>query len=170
MAQLSTEERIKRIEQAPQEVQVMVAKAFLRDDIDDEDIQYLFNVETPEEMNDSDENSEVENLNADDPEGIGAAGYIMRTTRPNNDKNYIVTGSGGWNTCIKGNPTYAPANALANCVGYASGRFNEIINLAKDTTGCTYTRLNCNASGFVDRAKSAGLEVSSIPRRGSIMC
>ncbi len=170
MAQLSSEERIKRIEQAPAIVQTMVAKAFLRDDIDDEDVQYLFNMETPEEMNDPDENVNIENMNADDPEGIGAAGYIMRTTRPANDKNYIVTGSGGWNTCIKGNPTYSLANALANCVGYASGRFNEIVNLAKDITGCTYTKLNCNASGFVDRAKAAGLEVSSVPRRGSIMC
>ena len=37
MARLSSEERIARVEQAPVEVQTMVAKAFLRDDIDDED-------------------------------------------------------------------------------------------------------------------------------------
>lgn len=117
MAQLSSEERIARVEQAPAEVQVMVAKAFLREDIDDEDVQYLFNADTPEEMNDPEANVEIENLNADEPEGIGTAGFTMRTTRPSNNKNYIVTGSGGWNTCIKGNPTYAPANALANCVG-----------------------------------------------------
>lgn len=43
MAQLSTEERIRRIEMAPAEMQVCVAKAFLREDIDDEDVQYLFN-------------------------------------------------------------------------------------------------------------------------------
>lgn len=43
MSKLSTEERIKRIEMAPAEMQVMVAKAYLRDDIDDEDVQYLFN-------------------------------------------------------------------------------------------------------------------------------
>ena len=35
MAQLSSEERIARVEQAPEAVRVMVAKAFLRDDIDD---------------------------------------------------------------------------------------------------------------------------------------
>jgi len=50
MAQLSSEERIARVEQAPIEAQVMVAKAFLREDIDDEDVQYLFNEDTPEEM------------------------------------------------------------------------------------------------------------------------
>lgn len=170
MAQLSSEERIARVEQAPAEVQVMVAKAFLREDIDDEDVQYLFNADTPEEMNDPEANVEIENLNADEPEGIGAAGFTMRTTRPSNNKNYIVTGSGGWNTCIKGNPTYAPANALANCVGYASGRFNEIINIARDTSGCTYKTLNCNAINFKERAEAAGLKTGSTPRRGAIMC
>lgn len=170
MAQLSSEERIARVEQAPVEVQVMVAKAFLRDDIDDEDVQYLFNADTPEEMNDPEANVEIENLNADEPEGIGAAGFTMRTTRPSNNKNYIVTGSDGWNTCIKGNPTYAPANALANCVGYASGRFNEIINIARDTSGCTYKTLNCNAINFKERAEAAGLKTGSTPRRGAIMC
>lgn len=170
MAQLSSEERIKRVEMAPAEVQTMVAKAFLRDDIDDEDVQYLFNTDTPEELNDADEHYEIENLNADEPEGIGAAGFTMRTSRPSNNKNYIVTGSGGWNTCIKGNPLYAPANALANCVGYASGRFNEIINIARDTSGCTYKTLNCNAINFKERAEVAGLKTGSTPRRGAIMC
>lgn len=170
MAQLSSEERIKRVEMAPVEVQTMVAKAFLRDDIDDEDVQYLFNTDTPEELNDADEHYEIENLNADEPEGIGAAGFTMRTSRPANNKNFIVIGSGGWNTCIKGNPLYAPANALANCVGYASARFNEIINIARDTGGCTYKTLNCNAINFKERAEAAGLKTGSIPRRGAIMC
>ena len=170
MAQLSSEERIKRVEMAPIEVQTMVAKAFLRDDIDDEDVQYLFNTDTPEELNDADEHYEIENLNADEPEGIGAAGFTMRTSRPANNKNFIVTGSGGWNTCIKGNPLYEPANALANCVGYASGRFNEIINIARDTSGCTYKTLNCNAINFKERAEAAGLKTGSTPRRGAIMC
>ena len=170
MSQLSSEERIARVEQAPKEVQVMVAKAFLRDDIDDEDVQYLFNSDTPEQLNDPEEHVQIENLNAEDPEGIGAQGFTMRTSRPANNKNYIVTGSGGWNTCIKGNPQYGPANALANCVGYASGRFNEIINIARDTNGCTYKNLNCNAFGFKEKAEAAGLETGSTPRLGAIIC
>jgi len=170
MAQLSSEERIKRVEQAPSEVQTMIAKAFLRDDIDDEDIQYLFNTDTPEELNENIDEACIENLNADDPEGIGAIGFTMRTSRPANNKNFIVTGSGGWNTCIKGNPLYEPANALANCVGYASGRFNEIINIARETSGCTYKTLNCNAVNFKERAEAAGLQTGSTPRLGSIMC
>lgn len=167
MAQLSSEERIARVEQAPEAVRVMVAKAFLRDDIDDEDVQYLFNSDSPEQLN---EDGEIENLNADDPEGIGATGFTMRTTRPANDKNFITRGSGGWNTCIKGSPRYQYADALANCVGYASGRFNEIINIARETSGCTYTTLNCNAVNFKERAEAAGLQTGSTPRRGAIMC
>lgn len=167
MAQLSSEERIARVEQAPEAVRVMVAKAFLRDDIDDEDVQYLFNSDSPEQLN---EDGEIENLNADDPEGIGAIGFTMRTTRPANNKNFITRGSGGWNTCIKGSPRYQYADALANCVGYASGRFNEIINIARETSGCTYTTLNCNAVNFKERAEAAGLQTGSAPRRGAIMC
>ena len=167
MAQLSSEERIARVEQAPEAVRVMVAKAFLRDDIDDEDVQYLFNSDSPEQLN---EDGEIENLNADDPEGIGATGFTMRTTRPANNKNFITRDSGGWNTCIKGNPRYQYADALANCVGYASGRFNEIINIARETSGCTYTTLNCNAVNFKERAEAAGLQTGSTPRRGAIMC
>lgn len=167
MARLSSEERIARVEQAPEAVRVMVAKAFLRDDIDDEDVQYLFNSDSPEQLN---EDGEIENLNADDPEGIGAIGFTMRTTRPANNKNFITRGSGGWNTCIKGSPRYQYADALANCVGYASGRFNEIINIARETSGCTYTTLNCNAVNFKERAEAAGLQTGSTPRRGAIMC
>ena len=145
----------------------MIAKAYIRDDIPDENVQYEFNTDSPEQLN---EDGEIENLNADDPEGIGATGFTMRTTRPANNKNFITRGSGGWNTCIKGNPRYQYADALANCVGYASGRFNEIINIARETTGCTYTTLNCNAVGFKERAEAAGLKTGSTPRRGAIMC
>lgn len=170
MAQLTVEEKIRRIELAPAEIQTRVAKAFLREDIDDEDVQYLFNTDTIEEMND--EGVVVENLNAEEPEGIGANGsFSVRTTKPTRgNNNYITTGSGGWNTCIKGNPLDSECNVYSNCVGHASGRFNEIINEARGTTGCTYRTLNCNAEGFVERAQAAGLKTGSVPRVGSIFC
>lgn len=164
---LTWEQKIQNIERAPEEARLMIAKAYIRDDIPDENVQYEFNTDSPEQLN---EDGEIENLNADDPEGIGATGFTMRTTRPANNKNFITRGSGGWNTCIKGNPRYQYADALANCVGYASGRFNEIINIARETTGCTYTTLNCNAVGFKERAEAAGLKTGSTPRRGAIMC
>lgn len=164
---LTWEQKIQNIESAPEEARLMIAKAYIRDDIPDENVQYEFNTDSPEQLN---EDGEIENLNADDPDGIGATGFTMRTTRPANNKNFITRGSGGWNTCIKGNPRYQYADALANCVGYASGRFNEIINIARETTGCTYTTLNCNAVGFKERAEAAGLKTGSTPRRGAIMC
>ena len=167
---LTWQEKIARIEQAPAEVQVMVAKAFIREDIPDENVQYKFNSDTIEELNENGMEG-VENINAEPTdEGIGAGSFSMRTTKPYDNKNYIRTANGGWNTCIKGNPTDAHANVLANCVGYASGRFNEIINNAREKTGCTYTNLNCNAENFADRAAADGLEMGSTPRVGAIGC
>lgn len=168
--QLSSEERIKRVEMAPAEIQIRVAKAFLRDDIDDEDVQYLFNTDSIEVLNDPNDNAIIENINADAPEGIGAGKFFIRNYKPSGNKNFITTGSGGWNTCIKGYPMDPNANVLANCVGYASGRFNEIINEVRGTTGCTYKYLNCNAEWFIERAKQAGLQIGSTPRVGAIMC
>lgn len=167
---LTAEERIKRVEMAPVEVQARVAKAFLRDDIEDENVQYLFNTDTLAELNDPAEDAGIENIDAADIEGIGAGNFFVRTTKPNGNKNFITTGAGGWNTCIQGYPTDSGANVLANCVGYASGRFNEIINEARGTTGCTYKYLNCNAENFIERAQSAGLKTGSTPRVGAIGC
>lgn len=96
--------------------------------------------------------------------------FKVRTSKPEKgNKNFIRKASGGWNTCIKGNPTDKNCDALANCVGYASGRFNEIINQVKGTTGCTYKTLNCNAEDFIERAKSAGLKTGKTPKVGAII-
>ena len=167
---LTYKEKIKRIEMAPQEVQARVAKAFIREDINDENVQYLFNTDTIEKLNDPSDKVTIENINADAPEGIGAGRFFIRTSKPSGNKNFMTTGAGGWNTCIKGYPNDPKADVLANCVGYASGRFNEIINEARETTGCAYKYLNCNAEWFVERAKQAGLQIGSTPRVGAIMC
>jgi surface antigen len=167
---LTAEEKIRRIELAPAEMQTRVAKAFLREDIDDEDVQYSYNTDSLEQLNDANEQSNVENVDAPMPEGIGAGEFFIRNYKPSNNKNFITTGAGGWNTCVKGYPMDANANVLANCVGYASGRFNEIINEARGTTGCTYKTLNCNAENFIERAQKAGLKTGSTPRVGAIGC
>ena len=167
---LSWEEKIARIEQAQAKDQTMVDKAFIREDIPDENVQYKFNTDSIEELNENGMEG-VENINAEpSDEGVGAGSFKMRTSKPYDNKNFIRTASGGWNTCIKGNPTDAHADVLANCVGYASGRFNEIINDAREKTGCTYTNLNCNAENFADRAAADGLEMGSTPRVGAIGC
>mgnify|MGYP000661315621 CR=1 FL=1 len=87
----------------------------------------------------------------------------MRTSKPSGNKFYITKSRGGYSTCIQGYPTDANANVLANCVGYACGRFNEIIGSMK------YPALNCNAENFIERAKSLGLQVVSYPTLGGIM-
>lgn len=89
----------------------------------------------------------------------------IRTVCPNNNKYYIRQVSGGWNGAIKGNPTKAGANVLANCVGYANGRFAEIIGKDK-----IEYQMICNASGFTTRAGRFGLQVVKYPVLGGIMC
>lgn len=137
-------------------------------EISKDEIQDLVNTMPLEEMND--EGVVIENKNAEKVEGVGSTNFTMRTTTPYDNKQYITKDAGGWSSCIKGNPTQEHANVLANCVGYASGRFNEIIELARDYHACTYPYFNCNASLFVDRAIEKGFGVSNIPRVGSIMC
>ena len=112
------------------------------------------------------EEGTIENENLEEPEGIGSVeNYSMRTNKPGKgNKFYIRKASGGYSSCIKGNPTDSNCDVLANCVGYACGRFNEIIGSMK------YPNLNCNAENFIERAKNTyGLEISSVPTLGGIM-
>lgn len=89
----------------------------------------------------------------------------IRTTKPESgNKFYNTKSNGGYSTCIQGSPTDKGCNVLANCVGYACGRFNEIIGSMK------YPSLNCNAENFIERAKGTyGLEVVDYPVVGGIM-
>ena len=96
--------------------------------------------------------------------------FTKRTSKPGaGNKCYITRNNGGWSWCIQGSPTDSQCDVLANCVGYACGRFNEIYNELKGTTGMKYYALNCNAEDFIARAKSIGLEISDTPVKGGIM-
>lgn len=96
--------------------------------------------------------------------------FKMRTSKPGaGNKCYITRGNGGWSWCIQGSPTDKNCDVLANCVGYACGRFNEAYNEIKGTTGMKYYALNCNAENFIERAKSIGLEVVNYPVKGGII-
>lgn len=79
------------------------------------------------------------------------------------NKFYNNRAGGGYSWCITGNPTRSGLNVLSNCVGYACGRFNEIIGSMK------YPQLNCNAENFIERGKECGLELSDVPTLGGIM-
>lgn len=88
----------------------------------------------------------------------------IRTTKPEKgNKFYNTTSNGGYSLCITGYPKDSGCNVLSNCVGYACGRFNEIIGSMK------YPYLNCNAENFIERAKSYGLKISNKPSLGGIM-
>lgn len=90
--------------------------------------------------------------------------FTMRTTKPANNKYYIMIPSGGWNNAIQGSPTDKTANVLSNCVGFANGRYAEIQGKNK----CTY-QLVCNAENFIESAKKQGLMISAVPVLGGIM-
>ena len=89
----------------------------------------------------------------------------MRTSKPVNNKFYITDEAGGYSACIVGYPMDRGANVLANCVGYACGRFNEIIGKNE------YPYFNCNAENFITRAKDfyPNLEIGQTPKVGAIM-
>ena len=94
-----------------------------------------------------------------------------RKSQPKNNKHYIRTATGGYNAAVAGKPTIKGANVLCNCVGYANGRFNEIIN-DPDLKGIAKAfkyQLVCNAENFIESAKKQGLKISSTPIQGGIM-
>ena len=87
----------------------------------------------------------------------------IRITKPEKgNRFYTRKANGGYSTCIQGKPT-DECDVLSKCVGYACGRFNEIIGEMK------YPSLNCNAENFIERAESLGLEISDVPTLGGIM-
>ena len=90
---------------------------------------------------------------------------MIRTSKPESGNKYFNTKSnGGYSTCIVGKPTDKGCNVLANCVGYASGAFNEQLGL-----GYEKYNLNCNAENFIERAISKGLSISQQPVLGGVM-
>lgn len=95
----------------------------------------------------------------------------IRLTRPSNNKYYLRTVTGGLNGAVSGKPTITGANVLCNCVGYANGRFNEIIN-DPDLKGIVFKfkyQLVTNAENFIESAKAQGLKINSTPIQGGIM-
>lgn len=94
----------------------------------------------------------------------------IRTTLPDRgNKLYNNKAGGGYSECITGKPTQQGLNVLSNCVGYACSRFNEIYNDETGYKGMKYTKLNCNAENFIERAKNMKLKVASYPTLGGIM-
>lgn len=99
--------------------------------------------------------------------------FKIRTSKPTkndaNSKCYVNYETGGWSGAIVCSDDYC--NVLPNCVGYANGRFNEIYDEMKGTSGSKYPWFNCNACNFISRAREfyPELEISSEPVPGAII-
>lgn len=92
--------------------------------------------------------------------------FKPRMTKPESGNPYYnKIENGGYSGAILGSPTDKGCNVLANCVGYAAGRFNEIIGQPK----FVYFQYPPNAEDFYDTAVSAGLKVGSTPQLGAII-
>lgn len=93
--------------------------------------------------------------------------FKPRLTKPESGNPYYNRiANGGYSGAILGSPTDKGCNVLANCVGYAAGRFNEIIGKGK----YVYFQYPPNAEDFYDTAIAAGLSVGSKPQLGAIIC
>ena len=93
--------------------------------------------------------------------------FKPRMTKPEAGNPYYNTvANGGYSGCIVGNPTDKGCNVLANCVGYAAGRFNEVIG----KPDMRYFKFAPNAEDFYDTAVAAGLKVGAQPKLGAIIC
>ena len=91
------------------------------------------------------------------------ATFTPRMTKPESGNPYYNTkANGGYSNAIKGKPTDSGCDVLANCVGYAYGRFNEIGGYGY----CKYLS-PVNAENFIQYAGS--LTVGQTPKLGACM-
>lgn len=91
------------------------------------------------------------------------ATFKPRLTKPEAGNPYYNTrAKGGYSNAIQGKPTDPGCNVLANCVGYAYGRFNEIGGYGY----CKYLS-PVNAEKFIQYAGS--LKVGQTPKLGACM-
>lgn len=89
--------------------------------------------------------------------------FAPRMTKPGaGNKYYITKAKGGYSNAIQGSPTDPDCDVLANCVGYAYGRFNEIGNWGS----CKYLS-PVNAENFIQYA--GDLQVGQTPKLGACM-
>lgn len=91
--------------------------------------------------------------------------FEPRVLCPTGNPYYITIGAGGYSPCIVGKPKMKNADVLANCVGYAVGRFNEIAQ-----TGDCHLLQSTDAENFIEIAKKQGLIITQDPVIGGCMC
>lgn len=90
--------------------------------------------------------------------------FTPRLTKPESGNPYYNTiARGGYSRAIVGSPTDPGCNVLSNCVGYAFGRANEIMQ----SKSMAYLA-PVNAENFVEYR--GNLQTGQIPKVGAIMC
>ena len=92
--------------------------------------------------------------------------FVPRRTRPESGNPYYNTpAAGGYAVgAILGKPTDAGCDVLANCVGYAAGRFNEIIG-----QNCfVHFRYAPDPDQWIVLAQAEGLRTGSEPQLGAV--
>ena len=81
---------------------------------------------------------------------------------------YIQRSYGGYSPCIQGNDAHGlrpfTGSVLPNCVGYATGRFNEVMGL----NDCVYLG-STDAMYFMDFCQSQGLQSGFVPQEYACM-
>lgn len=96
-------------------------------------------------------------------ERVITLGFTPRLKKPEaGNKYYITKSKGGYSSAIQGSPTDKDCNVLANCVGYAYGRFNEIVGAGS----CKYLAPT-NAENFMQH--KGGLKTGMTPQVGACM-
>ena len=98
---------------------------------------------------------------------------FIRNSEPEyGNKFYNTKGNGGYSSCCKGNSKnkynkgpIAGLNVLPNCVGFASGAFNETVAIARNDYREHYV-LNRNAERFIEIASKQGLRCIRIGNYG----
>ena len=90
----------------------------------------------------------------------------MKIVIDGEDKKYYIKKPKGWNPCILGNKAHRDKelNVLPNCVGWATGRFNQLGAYGE----CKYLG-NHNAEDFIKFVKTQKLDIGQTPKVGSCM-
>lgn len=92
--------------------------------------------------------------------------FKPRMTRPESGNQYYNRPPKGYAIgIIAGSPQDAGCDVLANCVGYAAGRFNEIIGQR-----CfVYFQYAPNPKDWIATAKTHGLQTGTEPKLGAVL-
>lgn len=92
--------------------------------------------------------------------------FTPRLTKPEAGNPYYNQPPKGYAVgIIDGNPQDAGCDVLANCVGYAAGRFNEIIGAGK----FVYFQYAPNPRDWIATAKTYGLQTGTEPKLGAVL-